>query len=116
MQTSLGLKDLGKLYYKPLRDNEGTVVFCTIRCLIEPKVISCLSVRWLPLTKLQRRIQSQRDKSSLEKSSDSSANTFLIEIDLQSTKLINEIIITAFDVSRLVFKFGNYFITNIFRK
>lgn len=35
MQMALGTTDLGKLYYKPLRDNEGTVVLC---CTLKVKV------------------------------------------------------------------------------
>lgn len=35
MQMALGTTDLGKFYYKPLRDNEGTVVLC---CTLKVKV------------------------------------------------------------------------------
>ena len=64
MQNSLGIIDLGKIYYKPLRDNEGSCVLCAIRSVPEPKMISCLSVRWLPLAKLQKRIATQTTTSS----------------------------------------------------
>ncbi|KAI2804518.1 Ankyrin-repeat and fibronectin type III domain-containing 1 [Blomia tropicalis] len=60
MQSSLGLSDLGQLFYKPLRDSEGTVVLCTIRALSDPKQISCLSLRWLPLVKLHKRMYQQQ--------------------------------------------------------
>ncbi|KAH9413373.1 Ankyrin-repeat and fibronectin type III domain-containing 1 [Dermatophagoides pteronyssinus] len=64
MQNSLGIIDLGKIYYKPLRDNEGSCVLCAIRSVPEPKMISCLSVRWLPLAKLQKRIATQQTSST----------------------------------------------------
>ena len=64
MQNSLGIIDLGKIYYKPLRDNEGSCVLCAIRSVPEPKMISCLSVRWLPLAKLQKRIATQTTTTS----------------------------------------------------
>lgn len=56
MQTSLGMQDVGKLFYKPLKDPEGTIVLCTIKNLIDVKTLNCLSVRWLPITKLQKKL------------------------------------------------------------
>ncbi|XP_064477839.1 ankyrin repeat and fibronectin type-III domain-containing protein 1-like isoform X2 [Ornithodoros turicata] len=61
MQSALGIQDLGQLYYKPLRDYEGTTTFCVIKYVEEPKCINTLSVRWLPLAKIQRRMPSVSD-------------------------------------------------------
>lgn len=53
MQMALGTTDLGKFYYKPLKDSDGTVVFCCILNIKEPK--SSMNLRWVPLLKLQKK-------------------------------------------------------------
>uniref|UniRef100_A0A061QLM3 Putative fibronectin/RAS containing n=1 Tax=Cupiennius salei TaxID=6928 RepID=A0A061QLM3_CUPSA len=55
MQAALGLHDLGQLYYLPLKDSEGTTVLCTVKHVKDPKTMVTLSVRWLPLYKIQRK-------------------------------------------------------------
>ena len=120
MQSSLGVQDLGKLFYKPLRDSEGTIVFCTIQRLLEPKSISCLSVRWLPLAKLHKRLlqQQQQQQQQLflsqqlmlsreiysERISDSGISS-LGNSD-NSPKLIGDILLSSLDVSQLFIHFS----------
>ncbi|KAL1494550.1 hypothetical protein ABEB36_010131 [Hypothenemus hampei] len=52
MQSSLCLQDLGQLYYKPLRDSQGTVVISTVNYVKSPKSVSVLNSRWLPMNKV----------------------------------------------------------------
>ncbi|CAN8008061.1 unnamed protein product, partial [Ixodes pacificus] len=40
MQSALGVQDLGQVYYKPLRDYEGTTVLCVVKYVSEPKTVS----------------------------------------------------------------------------
>lgn len=65
MQSALGVQDLGQVYYKPLRDYEGTAVVCVVKYVSEPKTVSALSVRWIPLSKIQRRMPSVSDGGEL---------------------------------------------------
>ncbi|KAH7948672.1 hypothetical protein HPB49_000628 [Dermacentor silvarum] len=65
MQSALGVQDLGQVYYKPLRDYEGTAVVCVVKYVSEPKTVSALSVRWIPLAKIQRRMPSVSDGGEL---------------------------------------------------
>lgn len=109
MQSSLGLQDLGRLFYKLLRDSEGTVVFCAIRCLPDPKMVSCLSLRWLPLAKLHKRLQSQQAawqqmlatgtsrESFSERVSDSGIS--IGAADSSTPRLVGDILLSSLDVS-----------------
>ncbi|XP_059217823.1 uncharacterized protein LOC106080825 isoform X2 [Stomoxys calcitrans] len=56
MQSALGFNDLGQLYYKPLKDNHGTVVLTCIQAVKSQKQVSILNSRWLPVNKLQKKI------------------------------------------------------------
>ncbi|XP_030369216.1 uncharacterized protein LOC115620217 [Scaptodrosophila lebanonensis] len=56
MQSALGFTDLGQLYYKPLRDAQGTVVLACIQAVKSQKAVSILNSRWLPVNKLQKKI------------------------------------------------------------
>ncbi|CAH0563969.1 unnamed protein product [Brassicogethes aeneus] len=56
MQSSLCLQDLGQLYYKPLRDSQGTVVLSTINYVKSPKSVSVLNSRWLPKNKVFKKM------------------------------------------------------------
>ena len=76
MQSSLGLINLGQLFYKPLRDSEGTVVFCTIRTANDAKMIGQLSLRWLPLRKLLKRASVVATSTNNTSSSLSSSNYY----------------------------------------
>ncbi|KAH6943736.1 hypothetical protein HPB50_026087 [Hyalomma asiaticum] len=70
MQSALGVQDLGQVYYKPLRDYEGTAVVCVVKYVSEPKTVSALSVRWIPLAKIQRRMPSVSDGGELPSASE----------------------------------------------
>ncbi|XP_077527009.1 ankyrin repeat and fibronectin type III domain containing protein wide awake isoform X3 [Haemaphysalis longicornis] len=70
MQSALGVQDLGQVYYKPLRDYEGTAVVCVAKYVSEPKTVSALSVRWIPLAKIQRRMPSVSDGGELPSASE----------------------------------------------
>lgn len=54
-QTALGIQELGTLYYKMLRDVEGTIVISIINHIHSPKSLSVLNLRWLPLAKLNKK-------------------------------------------------------------
>ncbi|XP_067128446.1 ankyrin repeat and fibronectin type-III domain-containing protein 1 isoform X2 [Centruroides vittatus] len=58
MQAALGIQDLGQLFYKPVKDTEGTIVICTVKHIADIKSMVPLSVRWLPLSKIQRKLSS----------------------------------------------------------
>ncbi|KFM56979.1 Ankyrin repeat and fibronectin type-III domain-containing protein 1, partial [Stegodyphus mimosarum] len=63
MQAALGLQDLGQLYYLPLKDSEGTTVLCTVKHVRDPKTMVTLSVRWMPLYKIQRKRANNSDSN-----------------------------------------------------
>ncbi|XP_017082695.2 uncharacterized protein LOC108115650 isoform X3 [Drosophila eugracilis] len=56
MQSALGITDLGQLYYKPLRDAQGTVVLTCVQSVKSQKAVSILNSRWLPVSKLQKKL------------------------------------------------------------
>ncbi|XP_022237523.1 ankyrin repeat and fibronectin type-III domain-containing protein 1-like [Limulus polyphemus] len=56
MQVALGVQDLGQLYYKPIKDKESIVVLSSVKNVSDPKTLNSLSVRWLPLTKILRKL------------------------------------------------------------
>ncbi|XP_034137497.1 uncharacterized protein LOC117589563 isoform X5 [Drosophila guanche] len=56
MQSALGFTDLGQLYYKPLRDSQGTVVLTCVQSVKSQKAVSILNSRWLPVSKLQKKL------------------------------------------------------------
>ncbi|XP_034113000.1 uncharacterized protein LOC117573733 isoform X7 [Drosophila albomicans] len=56
MQSALGITDLGQLYYKPLRDAQGTVVLTCVQSVKSQKTVSILNSRWLPVSKLQKKL------------------------------------------------------------
>ncbi|XP_023034340.1 uncharacterized protein LOC6648100 isoform X2 [Drosophila willistoni] len=56
MQSALGFTDLGQLYYKPLRDAQGTVVLTCVQTVKSQKAVSILNSRWLPVSKLQKKL------------------------------------------------------------
>ncbi|XP_076323113.1 ankyrin repeat and fibronectin type-III domain-containing protein 1-like isoform X2 [Tachypleus tridentatus] len=58
MQAALGTRDIGQLFYKPFKDTEGTLVITTVRYVSDLKSQKNLSVRWLPLSKIQRTLPS----------------------------------------------------------
>ena len=56
MQSALCITDLGQIYHKPLKDSHGTVVFCCVNNIKNPKNISVLNSRWVPLNKVQKKL------------------------------------------------------------
>ncbi|XP_072155401.1 ankyrin repeat and fibronectin type-III domain-containing protein 1 isoform X2 [Bemisia tabaci] len=55
MQAALGVQDLGQLYHRILKDTDGTTIICTINYCRNPKNISVLNSKWLPLGKIMKR-------------------------------------------------------------
>ncbi|KAJ8986128.1 hypothetical protein NQ317_005598 [Molorchus minor] len=66
MQSSLCLQDLGQLYYKPLKDSQGTVVLSTVNYVKTPKSVSVLNSRWLPMNKVFKKTVLSEDHSISE--------------------------------------------------
>ncbi|KAF5288548.1 hypothetical protein FQR65_LT12001 [Abscondita terminalis] len=66
MQSALCLQDLGQLYYKPLRDVNGTMVLSTINYIKSPKSVSVLNSRWLPMNKVFKKVVISDDHSISE--------------------------------------------------
>lgn len=65
MQSALGLNDLGQLYYKPLRDSQGTVVLSCVQTVKSQKTVSIINSRWLPINKLQKKIVALHEDSNI---------------------------------------------------
>jgi hypothetical protein len=55
MQSALGVQELGQFYYKHLKDGCGTVLLSVVNKIKNPKAIQSLSVKWMPMNKLQRK-------------------------------------------------------------
>ncbi|CAG7695956.1 unnamed protein product [Allacma fusca] len=54
--TALGITDLGRLYYKTTRtEDNSVVVISTVNYLRSTKMVSSLSVHWIPLAKISNR-------------------------------------------------------------
>nr|CAD7431543.1 unnamed protein product [Timema monikensis] len=56
MQTALCIQDLGQLYHRPIRDSQGTLVISTVNYVRSPKTVSVLNSRWIPLSKVQKKL------------------------------------------------------------
>ncbi|XP_006610986.1 uncharacterized protein LOC102673797 isoform X6 [Apis dorsata] len=63
MQAALCIQDLGQLYHKPIRDVQGTLVFSTVNYVKSPKLISVLNSRWLPLSKVTKKVIIHEDSN-----------------------------------------------------
>ncbi|XP_068990184.1 ankyrin repeat and fibronectin type-III domain-containing protein 1 isoform X5 [Neodiprion pinetum] len=63
MQAALCIQDLGQLYHKPIRDVQGTMVLSTINYVKSPKLVSVLNSRWLPLSKVTKKLITHEDSS-----------------------------------------------------
>ncbi|XP_076679752.1 ankyrin repeat and fibronectin type III domain containing protein wide awake isoform X7 [Andrena cerasifolii] len=63
MQAALCIQDLGQLYHKPIRDIQGTLVFSTVNYIKSPKLISVLNSRWLPLSKVTKKVITHEDSN-----------------------------------------------------
>ena len=56
LQTALSIQDLGQLYYRPIRDSQGTLVLSAVSHVRYPKdITTALNSRWIPLSKVQRK-------------------------------------------------------------
>ena len=55
-QSALGLQDLGQFYHTPVRDGNGSILLVTSCALPDPKQISTTHVKWMPFSKLQRKM------------------------------------------------------------
>ncbi|XP_011866919.1 PREDICTED: uncharacterized protein LOC105561495 isoform X5 [Vollenhovia emeryi] len=63
MQAALCIQDLGQLYHKPIRDIQGTLVFSTVNYIKSPKLVSVLNSRWLPLSKVIKKVITHEDSN-----------------------------------------------------
>ncbi|XP_018342286.1 PREDICTED: uncharacterized protein LOC108748561 isoform X2 [Trachymyrmex septentrionalis] len=63
MQAALCIQDLGQLYHKSIRDIQGTLVFSTVNYIKSPKLISVLNSRWLPLSKVIKKVITHEDSN-----------------------------------------------------
>ncbi|XP_076479202.1 ankyrin repeat and fibronectin type III domain containing protein wide awake isoform X4 [Bombus vancouverensis nearcticus] len=63
MQAALCIQDIGQLYHKPIRDVQGTLVFSTVNYIKSPKLISVLNSRWLPLSKVTKKVIIHEDSN-----------------------------------------------------
>ncbi|XP_043598578.1 uncharacterized protein LOC122574722 isoform X2 [Bombus pyrosoma] len=63
MQAALCIQDIGQLYHKPIRDVQGTLVFSTVNYVKSPKLISVLNSRWLPLSKVTKKVIIHEDSN-----------------------------------------------------
>ncbi|XP_021938463.1 ankyrin repeat and fibronectin type-III domain-containing protein 1 isoform X2 [Zootermopsis nevadensis] len=61
MQAALCVQDLGQLYYKPMRDCQGTLVISIVNYVRSPKTVSVLNSRWLPLSKVQKKLATHEE-------------------------------------------------------
>ncbi|CAH1795316.1 unnamed protein product [Owenia fusiformis] len=64
LQHTLGLQDLGQLYYQPTKDANGSIVFTTVSQIKDPRVINSTSVKWLPMSKIQKRLAATTSESN----------------------------------------------------
>lgn len=108
MQNSLGVHNLGTMFHKPLRDAEGTVVFCSIRSLEDSKTISALSLRWLPLEKLHKRLATLQQQAAAKEAASFSERISDSGISLTGpgeSRLIGEILLATLNVSHMLESF-----------
>nr|XP_042907399.1 uncharacterized protein LOC107442546 [Parasteatoda tepidariorum] len=56
MQAALGIQDLGQFYCKPIKNMDDTTVLCTVKYIPDSKNFNTMSLRWVPVTKLQRKL------------------------------------------------------------
>lgn len=63
IQAALCIQDLGQLYHKPIRDIQGTLVLSTVNYIKSPKLVSVLNSRWLPLSKVIKKVITHEDSN-----------------------------------------------------
>lgn len=52
-QDIFNTQDLGKVYYKPIRDSDGTTVICTVNNVCQPKNV--VNLKWTPMAKILKK-------------------------------------------------------------
>ena len=60
-QNSLGTQDLGQFFYRPIKDSQGSIVLTTINCVKDPKSVNTTALKWLPISKIQKRLSPAPD-------------------------------------------------------
>ncbi|XP_071965983.1 ankyrin repeat and fibronectin type-III domain-containing protein 1-like isoform X2 [Antedon mediterranea] len=55
MQTTLGIQDLGQVYYEPIRDHNGSTLFVLVKHIKDSKSVQSTSLKWLNLSRVQKR-------------------------------------------------------------
>lgn len=53
LQDIFNTQDLGKVYYKPIRDSDGTTVICTVNNVCQPKNV--VNLKWTPMAKILKK-------------------------------------------------------------
>ncbi|CAL4068026.1 unnamed protein product, partial [Meganyctiphanes norvegica] len=81
MQSALGIQDLGQFYHKPIKDSNGTLVFCTVRHVKTTKTISAMNVRWVTLPKLREKKFSSTGRGSSDGSPASAGDLLLSSLE-----------------------------------
>lgn len=66
LQSGLGIQDLGKFYYAPTRDPNGSIVLTTVGRVRDPKSISTAHTKWIGMSKVQRKVSSSDQLSAPE--------------------------------------------------
>ncbi|KAK7862977.1 hypothetical protein R5R35_002036 [Gryllus longicercus] len=61
MQTALCMQDLGQLFHRPIKDSQGTLVISTVNYVRSPKCVSVLNSRWLPLSKVEKKLATHEE-------------------------------------------------------
>ncbi|KAK7079736.1 Ankyrin-repeat and fibronectin type III domain-containing 1 [Halocaridina rubra] len=91
MQTTLGIQDLGQFYHEPIKDSNGTLVFCTIRHIKSTKGISAMNVKWVPLAKLREKRSSTSGQGSTPTEAPSTLAGDLLLTSLQDYILYDQV-------------------------
>ncbi|XP_067005275.2 ankyrin repeat and fibronectin type-III domain-containing protein 1 [Anabrus simplex] len=61
MQAALCIQDLGQLFHRPIKDSQGTLVISIVNYIRSPKSVSVLNSRWLPLSKVQKKLATHEE-------------------------------------------------------
>ncbi|XP_071814589.1 ankyrin repeat and fibronectin type-III domain-containing protein 1-like isoform X4 [Apostichopus japonicus] len=55
LQSVLCVQDLGQLYFEPIRDNHGTMIWLLMSHIKEPRMLPSTAVKWIPLNRMLKR-------------------------------------------------------------
>ncbi|XP_041473244.1 ankyrin repeat and fibronectin type-III domain-containing protein 1-like isoform X2 [Lytechinus variegatus] len=55
LQSIMSMQDLGKLYYEPVKDSQGIVIFTLINSVKDPRTINNAALKWVSMTRVQKR-------------------------------------------------------------